>query len=170
MEKWETITNPFGISELTTISYIFHTQTEKLQSLFEDIYIGIDELQSDGTHDTNYYNVGLDEENLVANFLALYGELPLMRPYYSESTEGNRKSVLKLASVFKSILDLNEAKYRKLAQSLGFEYNPIENYNMVEGGEDTTTFSGKETNDHTVDATQINSRELSGPAQNVDIS
>ena len=173
MEKWESITNPFGISDLTNISYIFHTQAEKLQSLFGDVYIGVDELSledSEPSHTTNYYNVGLSEENLVADFLALYGELPLMRPYYPESTEGTQKSVLKLVNVFKSVLDLNEAKYRKLAQSLGFEYNPIENYNMTEGGEDTTTFSGKETNEHQVNANRIGGVEVSGPAENISIT
>ena len=170
MSKWNEIGEPFGTSELTCIEYLFHTQAQKLESLFENIYIGIDELQSDGTHATNYYNVGLDETNLGLDFLALYGELPLMRPYYPNSIQGTQKSLLKLVNVFKAVLDTNEAKYRKLAQSLGFEYNPIENYNMVEGGEDTTTFSGKETNNHEVASNKVGGIEVNGPVSQVSMS
>lgn len=170
MSKWNEIGEPFGTGELTCIEYLFHTQAEKLQSLFGDIYISVDELWSDGSHATNYYNVGLDETNLGIDFLALYGELPLMRPYYPESTTGTQKSMLKLINVFKAVIDTNEGKYRKLAQSLGFEYNPIENYNMVEGGEDTTTFSGKETNSHEVSSNKVGGIEVNGPVASVSMS
>jgi len=170
VEKWAEIPEPITDSNVNTITYIFNSQSEKLESIFSSIYIPIDELQSDGDIETKYYNIGMDTDDLVEDFIAFYGELPLMRPYYFESKLGNIKSVAKCMSILKATLDLNEGKYRKLAQSLGFTYNPIENYNMVEGGEDTTTFSGKETNKREVDSNKVGSIEVNGPVETLIMS
>lgn len=167
---WGGIPEPFGTGQLNSIEYLFHANSQKLEAIFKDIYIPVDELQSDGETQTAYYNIGMDENAIRDNFIALYGELPLMRPYYPDSNDGNKKSIAKCLSIFKAVLDTNEGKYRKLAQSLGFEYNPIENYNMVEGGEDTTTFSGKETNSHEVASNKVGSIEVNGPVSQVSMS
>ena len=170
VEKWSGIPEPITDSNVNTISYIFNSQSEKLESLFSEIYIPVDELQGDGDTQTEYYNIGMDTDNLVENFIALYGELPLMRPYYFESKLGNIKSVAKCMSVLKAVLDTNEGKYRKLAQSLGFIYNPIENYNMVENGTDENSPTGSETLTHTVDNSQTGFVEVDGAVSTITLS
>lgn len=170
MSVWAGIPEPFGTSELTSIEYLFHSQSQKLEAIFKDIYIAVDELQSDGEVQTAYYNIGMGENAIRDNFMADFGELPLMRPYYPDSNDGNKKSIGKILAVFKALLEENEYKYRKLAQSLGFVYNPIENYNMVEEGKDEETPSGTETVTHNVNANRIGGVEVTGPAENVVIS
>lgn len=170
VEKWAEIPEPITDSNVNTITYIFNSQSEKLESIFSDVYIPIDELQSDGDIETKYYNIGMDTDNLVEDFIALYGELPLMRPYYFESKLGNIKSVAKCMSVLKATLDTNEGKYRKLAQSLGFTYNPIENYNMVENGTDENSPTGTETLTHTVDNSKTGFVEVDGAVATITLT
>lgn len=170
MSVWAGIPEPFGTGELTSIEYLFHSQSQKLEAIFKDIYIAVDELQSDGETQTAYYNIGMDENHIRDNFMADFGELPLMRPYYPDSNDGNKKSIGKILAVFKALLEENEYKYRKLAQSLGFIYNPIQNYNMEEEAKDEETPTGTETTSHTVNANKIGSIEVSGPAENIQIS
>lgn len=167
---WGGIPEPFGTGQLNSIEYLFHANSQKLEAIFKDIYIPVDELQSDGETQTAYYNIGMDENAIRDNFVTLYGELPLMRPYYPDSNDGNKKSIAKCISIFKAVLDTNEGKYRKLAQSLGFTYNPIENYNMIENGTDENSPTGSETLTHTVDNSQTGFVEVDGAVATIAIS
>ena len=75
-----------------------------------------------------------DFQTLLTSYMDLYfGDLSLRKR-------------LTNATLFKSacetIYDSNKYKYDKLFATLSLEYNPIENYNMVEQGSDDRTING----------------------------
>lgn len=58
---------------------------------------------------------------------------------------------------------INHLKYENLLETLQYDYNPIENYNMIEDGTDDKTYAGAEQSDHDVKANQLGGLEISGP-------
>ena len=157
------------------LTYIFSYSEEKIEELFEHLYFPVKEMVYDETEqtyseETNYYDCGLDFDTILRDFLEIYGERKLYQPYFFEDETGNRRNLVKMANVIQSVIDLNYYKYKKLAATLGFVYDPISNYDMTEEGKDTATPSGTETMSHTVDATKLNYIEATGPLSEVSAS
>lgn len=58
----------------------------------------------------------------------------------------------------------NKIKYIRLLQILNYKYNPIENYNMIESGEDNIDYTGTDTSHHTIDSNQtFEQTKINGP-------
>lgn len=150
------------------LTYIFSYSEERIGELFEHLYFPVKEVVYDETEqkyseETNYYDCGLDFDDILRDFLEIYGERKLYQPYFFEDETGNRRSLIKMANVIQSVIDLNYYKYKKLAATLGFVYDPISNYDMIEQGTDTKTLAGSEELEHEIDATKVTYSELTGP-------
>ena len=108
-------------------------------SLFSTIYIKEEKLDSSGETQTTYTNVGLSSDTLINDFIAFYGDRLISMPYYPESNQGNLYSVGRLVAKANQVLNSNKYKYIKLLATMGFDYNPLENYN---GKEEQTSTKG----------------------------
>ena len=88
-----------------------------------------------GHHDMNY----MTEYN--SNYKTL--DFSIMHDYGSFSVISNADSIdsayAEFSRIIDSILIIKNSKYKKLYDSLFFEYNPIENYSMTESGNDVRT-------------------------------
>ena len=169
------------------ITDAFTNESTRIGELFGEIYFPfttIQEVQVEDpeTHDTTteykevleYLDCGLALDDIIETYLQLFDEKLVAFPYYplgtvGDSTSGIHKSVGKIFGAITSVLNLNYWKYAKLVQTLGLVYDPIENYNMIEGGTDDKTYSGSTTKQHQVNATQIGSIKLSGKATGITI-
>ena len=88
-----------------------------------------------GHHDMNY----MTEYN--SNYKIL--DFSIMHDYGSFSVLSNADSIDSVYAEFSRIIDsiliIKNSKYKKLYDSLSFDYNPIENYSMTESGNDVRT-------------------------------
>lgn len=88
-----------------------------------------------GHHDMNY----MTEYN--SNYKTL--DFSIMHDYGSFSVLSNADSIDSVYAEFSRLIDsiliIKNSKYKKLYDSLFFEYNPIENYSMTESGNDIRT-------------------------------
>lgn len=126
---WDQVVNPFlPASESSVIDVI----VGEVGSLFSTIYIKEEKLDSSGEPQITYTNVGLSSETLINDFIAYYGDRLISMPYYPESNQGNLYSVGRLVAKANQVLNSNKYKYIKLLATMGFDYNPLENYNGKE--------------------------------------
>lgn len=76
---------------------------------------------------------------------------------------------IKMERQISHFCQFNKLKYYNLLQTLQYEYNPIENYNMVENGTDDREYNGEETSDHNVNANKLGGYEINGPLSDATI-
>lgn len=109
------------------------------------------------------------EDYFTDNFDIRQVYYPLFyRPYetwYGDKDKGLEKICNKVCGRIDRFCKFNKFKYIRLLQILNYEYNPIENYNMVENGADTTARNGSVSVAHTIaEGTQFKQTKISGPA------
>lgn len=170
---WAEMNDPFT-GNLDTLTYLFLQDNVRLLNIFQNVYFEFKELNAQGEEQTTYLNCGLSLQDIIADYKALYGERLFSQLYYFDKTNpqsqiGNQNSLRKLAAKLRAILDQNYFKYKRLAETLGFTYDPISNYDMIEEGTDTKTIAGEESLEHEVDASKINSREVYGPLNSITV-
>lgn len=179
---WSKITSPNN-SNYNCVEYVFQGSSVPILDIFSTIYFEFKQINTnynpaDSTskqYTTTYINAGLGLSDIIHDYISLYGERPFTHLYYFDesnpnSVEGNKESLDRLRGKLAAILDQNKYKYKRLAETLGFVYDPINNYDMVEQGTDTKTLDGSETLEHNVDVNKINSVEVAGPVVQYTIS
>ena len=158
---------PLGqATETTCFEAIFKSGTNgtRLTSLFSHLYFKYKTLDDEGEEIETIGDCGIELDKLLEDFLALYGERPMVKKFYPKDLEkATPRSINQMAAILAAVLDLNEFKYRKLSQTLGLSYNPIENYAMLENEAIGQIEEGKETLDHSVDSSQVGMMEAVGP-------
>lgn len=127
---------------------------KQMRRLSEVLMAASDE--SDFTVTLNWINVSGTEETLTYNgydivddLVYRYGDM-----YYFYNTN----SELELIELYQRYLRLNKVNWSAVAKAYFAEYNPIDNYNMIETGNDSTKVSGtnSESNAHTITADGTN--------------
>lgn len=141
-----------GDSDATELAAIFNNN--KISSIFDGIFIKTEMLNDNGEKVVHYWNVGASSQNLIADFQTEFENCQWMTPFYTNSTEGNSAAVARLNSIIGSVLDENQYKYRKLAETLGLVYDPIEDFFEEYSGEDSI---GR------VYSEKVNFKEITGP-------
>lgn len=164
---WSDVRDPFT-GNTDCLTYVFQQEGTRIADIFSSIYFEFIALKDDGTEDKKYLNCGVSLNDIRNDYLALYGERLFSQLYYFDSSNsqsgiGNQNSLSKLAKKLKAVLDQNYFKYKRLAETLGFVYDPISNYDMTENGTDTKTYSGQEGLEHEVDGKKISGVEVFGP-------
>lgn len=147
------------------ITDAFTNESTRINKLFSHIYFPFKTLTSVGAENIEYLDCGVALADIIDTYLQLYDERLVAFPYYPADegvNDGNRKSDAKIYGAITAVLNENYWKYAKLIQTLGLVYDPIENYNMTEDGDDTTTHSGTYSKDHNVNATKIGSIKVNG--------
>lgn len=164
---WSDVNDPFT-GNTDCLTYVFQQEGTRIADIFGSIYFKFISLNDQGTEVPQYLNCGVSLNDIRNDYLALYGERLFSQLYYfdatnSQSLTGNQNSLTKLAKKLKAVLDKNYFKYKRLAETLGFIYDPISNYDMTENGTDTKTYSGQEGLQHEVDGKKITGVEVFGP-------
>ena len=167
---WINIPEPFGVGEQNCVEYVLESQAERITDIFEHLYFPFATINEDGEETIEYLDCGLTNNEIYQDFLATYGELPFLKPYYWNNEDATKASITKLIQILQSTINQNYFKYKKLAATLGFTYNPIHNYEMKEEGKDTETPTGTETNTHTINQTSTGFVEIEGPASQISLS
>lgn len=173
-------------------NYARHFFAEAVK-LFNGTYT-YQKLKADGTTETVHYpNLGITEEDLLNHYFEEYGSRLCARPL-----EIGRISILDgqpmdEKTAMSVVLDItyrktqkfvlfNQYKYLGLVKSTGFLYDPIENYRMVENGEDKTTYgkantktgnitetpTGSSSTDRTVKTNEVGHISVEGPIDDFD--
>lgn len=112
--------------------------------------------ESDFTVTLNWINVSGTEETLTYNGYDIVDDLVYrfgdMYYFYNTNSE------LELIELYQHYLRLNKVNWSAVAKAYFAEYNPIDNYNMTETGDDSTKISGtnSEINKHTITADGTN--------------
>lgn len=164
---WAAIPEPFGVGEQNCVEYVLETQSEAITDIFGELYFPYTSVDEDGEETTEYLDCSVTNNEIYADFLSFYGELPFMKPYFFDNKEANKISLTRLVNVYAAVIRENYYKYKKLAATLGFTYNPIHNYEMKEEGIDTETPTGTETNTHTINQASTGFVEIEGPASQI---
>ena len=167
---WAAIPEPFGVGEQNCVEYVLETQSEKITDIFGELYFPYTSIDEEGEETTSYLDCSLTNNEIYADFLSTYGELPFMKPYFPDNETATRVSLTRLINVYAAVMNKNYYKYKKLASTLGFIYNPIHNYEMKEEGKDTETPTGTETNTHTINTNSTGFIEIEGPASDITMS
>ena len=93
---------------------------------------------------TMFDGIGYTYTMLEEYYSLYYGYRYLSVPYNPDSVVNNNIQIEKIKKIIKHFSLTNEYKYRTLIKTLNLEYNPIENYNMKENANDTTTYGENE--------------------------
>lgn len=136
-----------------------------LEPLFDNIYCKFVRRTGEGVEVPYYVNVGVNPSEIELYWKQLYDERRVAFPYYPCSEEGNEASLDRMIGVFASVLAKNNWKYKKLVETLGLEYDPIENYNMNESGTDELTPTGTTTKNHNVSSDKVGMIRLTAKTQ-----
>lgn len=141
-----------GDSDATELAAIFNNN--KLLTIFSGIYVETELLNGTGEKVAQYWDVGVNPTELRTDFQTKYANCQWMVPFYFNSDEGNTAAVARLNSIVNELIDENCYKYRKLAETLGFVYDPVEDFVEKYGGVDeiARVFEDK-----------VNFREINGP-------
>ena len=141
-----------GDSDATELAAIFNNN--KLSSIFSGLYVQTELLDGTGEKVIQYWDVGATPGELRADFQTEYENCQWMVPFYFNSDEGNTAAVARLNSIVNGVIDENCYKYRKLAETLGFVYDPLQDFFEEYGGEDeiARVFEDK-----------VNFKEINGP-------
>ena len=148
--------------EELVIHEMFDSKADALNSLFGHIYFKYSVPNSEGVTVDTWVDVGIGSANIEADWVQEFDERLVAFPYYPCSDEGNTISVRRLKDALAVVLDKWTWKYKKLVETIGLSYDPIENYNMVESGTDTDTPTGTTTKNHEVDAMKVGMIRLTG--------
>ena len=122
-------------------------------SLFNNIYVPIKPVDEDGMHDVEYEHIGVAPPELAEIYNTYFGQNYLIEAYVPDETNANYPYVTattKLSRRILSVLHLNEVKYKKLIELMGYEYNPLFN---VDGIEEYTYIENSGTNDISTEKT-----------------
>lgn len=156
--------------------------------LFNGTYT-YEKLKDDGTIEIVHYpNLNIIEEDLLNHYIEEYGSRPCARPVEVGRISLVDGQPMDLENALSVVMDItyrktqkfvlfNRYKYLGLVKTTGFLYNPIENYRMVEGGEDTTTYgkantktgnitetpTGSSSTDRTVKTNEVGHVSVEGP-------
>lgn len=151
-------------------NYARHFFAEAVK-LFNGTYT-YEKLKADGTTETVHYpNLNITEEDLLNHYFEEYGSRLCARPL-----EVGRISIvdgqpMDEETAMSVVLDItyrktqkfvlfNQYKYLGLVKTTGFLYDPIENYRMVEDGEDKTTYGKANTKTGNVTSTPTGSSSI----------
>lgn len=173
-------------------NYARHFFAEAVK-LFNGTYT-YEKLKADGTTETVHYpNLGITEEDLLNHYFEEYGSRLCARPLeigrisildgqpMDEETAMSVVMDITYRKTQKFVL-FNQYKYLGLVKSTGFLYDPIENYRMVENGEDKTTYgkantktgnitetpTGTSSTDRTVKTNEVGHISVEGPIDDFD--
>jgi hypothetical protein len=118
-EDWNNVQyTPLGVaSEDSCFEAIFYMSPnqDKINSLFQHLYFKYTALNSSGEKVETVGDCGISIQQIIDDFLAIYGERPMVKKFYPCDLErATPKSVKAMAAKVKAVLDLNEFKYRKL--------------------------------------------------------
>lgn len=151
-------------------NYARHFFAEAVK-LFNGTYT-YEELQPDGTTTTVYYpNLNITEEDLLNHYFEEYGSRLCARPLEIGRISLVNGQPMDFNNAMSVVLDItyrktqkfvlfNRYKYLGLVKTTGFLYDPIENYRMVEGGEDKTTYGKANTKTGNITATPTGSSSI----------
>lgn len=124
---------------------------------FQNIFMGVEKLSSSGTKSIVYENVGYTPEELRRLYEHHNDDKVLAKPFHPDDEDANLAAI----SYFKECVELtwleNKYKYLRLIQSLGFEYDPISNYDSHEWRhdmEDTNAGTHYENSSYTDSSTE----------------
>lgn len=70
-------------------------------------------------------SIAISDTQIVEDFQTEFENCQWMVPFYFNSAEGNAAAVSRLNKLVVQTLDENEFKYRSLADTLGFQYDPL---------------------------------------------
>lgn len=101
-------------------------------NFFTYIYVPVEQLDQDGNVVKTYENIGINYSDLVNEFYACYCNRFLGFKAKSDSATEKLRVKKMIKDTVKSVLSLNQYKYLKLIETLGFKYDPIANYDMNE--------------------------------------
>ena len=152
--KWE--------DEEDAIHDMFSGAAQSLNAIFEHIYFPYKVPNSSGVETTTWIDVGTNASMIEAYWIQEYQERFVQFPFYPCSSEGNIASMYRINGAIAATLEKWTYKYKKLIETLGFSYDPLENYNMTESGTDTDTPTGTTTKNHNVDAMKVGMIRLTG--------
>lgn len=145
-----------GDSDSTELAAIFNNN--KLSSIFSGLYVQTELLNGTGEKVIQYWDVGATPGELRADFQTKFANCQWMTPFYFDSTEGNIAAVARLNAIVNEVINENCYKYRKLAETLGFVYDPLTDYVENWGGTDELV---REIED------KVNFKEINGPIYGV---
>lgn len=146
--EWLSAPNPYLPGGTDCVTYILANIAGK----FETIYVPVTSLDSEGNEVKEFINIGILTDNFLSDFVARYQDRFFAMPLYPGNADGQRYSIARLANTVKRVWDSNKYKYLKLMESLGYEYNPINNYDMTETQEAEFDKSGTNGTTHTAGA------------------
>lgn len=146
-------------SDTTVLNAVF--TLSNVNNFFEHIYIPYTTIDSQGHETESWYDVGMNASNLSNAFYYKYFSRYFWRALSDTLSKLSNTAKVNLATFYanqiNSILARNAYKYKNIITSLGFKYNPIDNYDMEElsgswlrDGDITTTVtpSGKVTTEN----------------------
>ena len=151
-------------------NYARHFFAEAVK-LFNGTYT-YEKLKADGTTETVHYpNLNITEEDLLNHYFEEYGSRLCARPLEIGRISLVDGQPMDEETAMSVVLDItyrktqkfvlfNQYKYLGLVKTTGFLYDPIENYRMVEGGEDKTTYGKANTKTGNVTATPTGSSSI----------
>lgn len=112
---------------------------------FGSIYIPWREVTDEGMQDVEYIKIGYTKEELARVYKTYYGENFLVEAYTEDSnTYPYATAGHKMKLRVDGVILANMAKYKKLIELQGYEYNPLWN---VDGSETFTYLENSGTND-----------------------
>lgn len=131
--KWEETRVPGSAVDIGCLSgAIGHgMDASGIESFTNHIYVTVETLNSNGTKQTTVADVGFGEEQFCSDFLTLHDERLVMAPFYNNN-EGLTHSYAKLRNIADTVFQLNKYKYLKILETLGYTYDPTNDYNITE--------------------------------------
>lgn len=171
-------------------NYARHFFAEAVK-LFNGTYT-YEKLKADGTTETVHYpNLNITEEDLLNHYFEEYGSRLCARPLEIGRISLVDGQPMDEETAMSVVLDItyrktqkfvlfNRYKYLGLVKTTGFLYDPIENYRMVENGEDKTTYgkantktgnitgtpTGSSSIDRTIKTDEVGHISVNGPIKN----
>lgn len=116
-------------------------------SIFNEIYIPVKTVDSDGMHDVEYENIGVNANELAEIYTTYFGQNYLIEAYTPDTTNPEYPYAIATNKLYRrvlSVLQANTYKYTKLIELMGYSYNPLWN---VDGIEEYTYLENSGTND-----------------------
>ena len=155
-----------GDSDATELAAVFNEGTKQLISKifgtlkYVHTYTEAVDTGSGTAYETVYQIVpiGLTAEEIRDDFQTEFENCQWMVPFYFNSDEGNAAAVSRLNKILTQVLNENEYKYRMLADSLGYAYDPVATFFERNFGADTL---GRVYNDI------VDLKEVSGPIYDI---
>jgi hypothetical protein len=106
VEEWNDINYPMGGGDVPPagitcleMAFLGNGIEEQINGLFEHLYYKYTVLDENGEEVESIADCGVDADQILKDFVALYGMRPLLRPYYPENYRGTWQSVNKVNSI-----------------------------------------------------------------------